>query len=326
MTLLLGTLTTTGTVITADGFSIKNENLSIKNKKQDRRAIGRTTLQKIFTDEERLAIAHCGENLVEERAIANILRELLTQVPAGTAIRDLAVDIQQNIPIPDGGFWVAGFDADTEFPVMYEVVSVNKHVGPPIELGRCVIHRCGAGAKFVNAQQDLGTDDLQEIAAYHDSLYDTALENQGNRQKVFGGHKHQLVLGRKCPWRIPPQECGLGFKEILDDLGVLPTAAPDLGGMDPQAAIEAKWCEFRQWCSKQLGCKRTLMYGGIEERFVKRGLWGPIKTYADTALAMFDEGDKCEQREVAPQDAFLFAGYLEWVKTQIGIVIQSSLV
>jgi len=194
MTLLLGTLTTTRVVITADGFSVKNE-------KEGRRAIGRTTLQKVFTDEKRLAIAHYGENLVDGTTIASILRELVKQDLSSTAILDVAQHLQRTIPIPDGGFWVAGFDPDTEFPVMYKVVSPNEHAGLPIELGPCLLHRSGAGAEFVHTQDELGMDDLQELTAYHDSVYGTALENQGNGRKVFGGHKHQLILGAKCPWR-----------------------------------------------------------------------------------------------------------------------------
>ncbi len=318
MTLLLATHSPSEIVITGDGFSIKNE-------KEGRRAIGRTTLQKIFTDDKRLAIGHYGDNVdLEKTSIASIVKQFLTRISPTAAIRDVALDLRQKIHIAEGGIWVAGFESDAEYPWLYEVVWSKKGTSKPIELSNCALIVRGSGRQFLPAEHQAGMRDLEKVATYHDRVYDTALENQrrSNEPKCFGGHKHQLVLGRECIWRILPTERGLGFKEILDDLGVAATAAPDYGADGPQAAMRAQWCEFRQWCSQQLGCKRTHNYGGMEKRFSKKGLWKPVKTYADTALAMFDEADKCEPPEVTREDALLFAAYLQWLREQISAAMQ----
>ena len=223
MTLLLGTISKTNIVITAEGLSPANPTTGA--------GIQSNNFQKISpVPMLTLSMAHHGYNILNNQPVGDFLRPFIGKSNANFRalnIQDVATELlkfaepaAQNIfgnPANKEviGFWVTGFSTSKERPCPYEICRPNKT--------RPTLHKpvvfAGCGRQFVdyhteefrtdkskcgNVQQFSGEDAI----SYHSELYEEAKTKQMQSGKtVFGGHRHQLVIEKDYwRWIQPPQD------------------------------------------------------------------------------------------------------------------------
>lgn len=222
MTLLIGTISNTNIVITADGLSRANPTTGA--------GIKSNSFQKIFPlSSISVAIAHHGFNILDGHPVNEFLRKFITNAEGySTAfgIYKIAIELQMfadsaaqaifTNPTNKGliGFWVTGFSGEELGPLLYEIWWPNKH-GPtlhkPVVFG-------GDGKQFVDHHIDDFNKDrskCEEIRCYsvedalkfHSEIYNEAEKKQGEvGQNIFGGYQHQLLITKDgCRWIRPPQ-------------------------------------------------------------------------------------------------------------------------
>ncbi len=223
MTLIITARSTSFVLVIADGRS--------------RGKISSYTFQKIFPHPDRgFAIAHHGQNLIDERRIEDIANEFFANnadVIAKSSIQHIAQmfaerygqSVKETLEkIPDSehcGFLFIGFGAGEDEPRICEA-NWHKQDDTNIDYNITLLGdfvRSGNGKKYIDGyledsrnQQFLEDNilkwNLKEVRAYCDKLYRLSEDAQANtREDMFGGHKHQLVIKKSgCEWLIPPEQ------------------------------------------------------------------------------------------------------------------------
>jgi hypothetical protein len=223
VTLLIGTISNTNIVITADGLSLANPTTgdSIKS----------NTFQKIFPlPGIPVAIAHHGFNILDGHPVNEFLRQFMTNPKTdftALSIHEIAIELFKftdpaaqvifTNPANSGGigFWIAGFLTKNLKPLLYEIHWPNKPKPEQHEL----IVLGGEGRRFVKHHmkefelikakaEKLRRYSVEDALRLHGVIYEDAEEKQKKeRQNIFGGHQHQLVI-EKDGWRWikPPQD------------------------------------------------------------------------------------------------------------------------
>jgi len=222
MTLLIGTISNTNIVITADGLSRANPTTGA--------GIKSNTFQKIFPlPSISVAIAHHGFNILGGHPVREFLQEFMTNAEkdfTAFGVHEITIELHKFTdsaakaifanPANKGviGFWVAGFSSEKLRPLLYEIYWPNKHrpkLHEPIVFG-------GDGKQFVDHHieefridivkcEQVRRYSVEDALKFHSKIYEEAEEKQ-NRvgQNIFDGHQHQLVI-KKDGWRWikPPQ-------------------------------------------------------------------------------------------------------------------------
>jgi hypothetical protein len=220
MTLLIGTVSKTNVVLTADGLSTPNPITG--------QGISSSSYQKIFPlPKVPVAIAHHGLNIINGREVAEVIDDFSAQnveLIGKTELINITnaliqfVDIDAKVTLEDPtnkgviGFWVSGFCPGKSNPELFETcwpddVTPQKH-------GNLVIG--GGGQEFIKPflNTPLGPFSPDKVYTfkstyarqYHAILYKRAESRQAKQsQSIFGGQKQQLVISRKeCVWTIGP--------------------------------------------------------------------------------------------------------------------------
>lgn len=223
MTLLLGTISKTNIVITADGLSLANPTTGA--------GIQSNNFQKIFpVPMLTLAIAHHGYNILNNQPVGDFLRPFIGKSNTdfrALDIRDVATELlkfaepaaQDIFANPANkkvvGFWVTGFSTSKERPCLYEICWPNK-TNPTLH--KPVVF-AGCGRQFVDYHiEEFRIDkskcgnieqfSVEDAISYHSELYEEAKAKQMQSDKtLFGGHRHQPVIKKDYwQWIQPPQD------------------------------------------------------------------------------------------------------------------------
>jgi len=229
MTLIITARSKSFALVTADG------RCTITTKGVQQKATD--TLQKIFPYSDRgFAIAHHGQNLIDERRVDDITNQFLNgnaDVIAKSSLQHIAQifaerygqSVKETLEkIPDSkhcGFLFIGFGVGGDEPRIYEA-NWHKKEDTNIDhniklLGDFV--RSGEGKKYIDEylkdlknlqflKENILKWNLQQTKAYCDKLYGFAENNQTKAgEDIFGGYKHQLVIKKSgCEWLIPPKQ------------------------------------------------------------------------------------------------------------------------
>jgi len=230
VTLLIGTVSNTNIVITADGLSRTHPLTGGE--------VQSTTFKKIFPlGGMPVAIAHHGYNILDSHPINEFLEKFIMQVETSRTtlgVYEIALELQRfthaaaraifSNPTNTGviGFWAAGILNKTQAPVLYEICWPNQ----PDPEQRKIIVFGGDGKEFIRhhiAELEQAPPKCREIENYtiddsldlHTKLYAEAERKQNEEQKhIFGGHQHQLVIQTGgCRWTKAPRCQGLTSKQ-----------------------------------------------------------------------------------------------------------------
>jgi hypothetical protein len=222
VTLLIGTISNTNILITADGLSRANLTTGA--------GIKSNTFQKIFPlPSISVAIAHHGFNILDGHPVNEFLQQFMTNAEKDFttfSVHEITIELHKFTdsaakailanPTDKGviGFWVAGFSTEKLRPLLYEICWPNKHrpkLHEPIVFG-------GDGKKFVDHHieefekdkskcEEVSRYSVEDALKFHSEIYEEAEEKQNELgQNIFGGHQHQLAI-KKDGWRWikPPQ-------------------------------------------------------------------------------------------------------------------------
>lgn len=220
MTLLIGTVSKSNIVLTADGLSRVNPHTGA--------GVSTDSFQKIFpVADAPVAILHHGLNILDGRDVGLFIDDFMKEFKgfASASIAEIAAELrsfaempaQKALAVPSNegvvGFWVAGFGSRKARPELYEVCwpvspDPTRHEG--LVLG-------GDGKKFGEhfLSHPLGPFRLERIREYsttfarqyHRAIYSQAEAKQEKAgESIFGGQLHQLVLERQgWHWTAGPQ-------------------------------------------------------------------------------------------------------------------------
>ena len=223
MTLLIGTVSNTNIVITADGLSRANPLTEA--------GIRSNAFQKIFPlPSISIAIAHHGFNILAGDPVNEFLQQFMTNVEkdfTAFGVHEITIELHKFTdsaakaifanPTNKGiiGFWVAGFSSEELRPLLYEIWwKPNKHCTEKHDL----IVFGGDGKEFVRHHieefekdrskcEEVSRYSLEDALKFHSKIYEEAEEKQKQGgEKIFGGHQHQLVIKKDgWHWIKPPQ-------------------------------------------------------------------------------------------------------------------------
>lgn len=210
MTLLIGTVSNTNIVITADGLS--------RTHPVTGGGIQSSTFKKIFPLRGMpVAIAHHGYNIIDSHPINEFLEKFIVQGETDRTtlgVYEIALELQKftdaaaraifSNPANTGviGFWVAGLFNKTQAPVLYEICWPNQ---PDPKQWKIIVFG-GDGKEFIChhiTELEQAPSKCREIENYtvddalnlHKKLYAEAERKQNEERKnIFGGHQHQLVI------------------------------------------------------------------------------------------------------------------------------------
>ncbi len=210
MTLLIGTVSNTNIVITADGLS--------RTHPVTGGGVQSTTFKKIFPlPRMPVAIAHHGYNILDSHPINEFLEKFIAQGEMDRTtpgVYEIALELQKftdaaaraifDSPTNTGviGFWIAGLLNKTQAPVLYEICWPNQHDPKQHK----IIVFGGDGQEFIGhhiAELERAPSKCREIENYtvddalnlHRKLYAEAERKQNEERKnIFGGHQHQLII------------------------------------------------------------------------------------------------------------------------------------
>jgi hypothetical protein len=220
MTLIITVEARSHIVVTADGRSTGK--------------IESNTLQKIFPHPNRgFAIAHHGQNLIDNRRVEDIANEFLVDnanVIGKSSIQPIARLFMElyggiirktlgSIPGNKGcGFLFLGFEMVTKGPKIYEAFWATGQANTIAPEKHNDLILSGDGKRYIQKyvddpkekqfrQKNLLKGTFQNAKSYSDKLYGLAEEAQTKTgEDIFGGHKHQLAItGSGCQWLIPPK-------------------------------------------------------------------------------------------------------------------------
>ena len=223
MTLIITARTTSFALVTADGRSSGR--------------ISSNTFQKIFPHSDRgIAIAHHGQNMIDERRVEEIATEFL--MANMNEIRESRIgeiaklfvqrygnSINRTLQnIPDSkycGILFVGFGIEDNEPRVYEAnwkKTNDKEVRHDVNLLGDFI-RSGDGKKYIDEyfkdpkniqflKNNILKWNIEQTKAYCDKIYGFAENNQTKAgEDIFGGYKHQLIIKKSgCEWLIPPKQ------------------------------------------------------------------------------------------------------------------------
>jgi hypothetical protein len=221
MTLLIGTVSKSHIVITADGLSLVNPTSGA--------GIPSDAFRKIYpVPGIPVAFAHHGFNILKDKPIREFIEDYLRHIGAiisTASVKGIAEDLRSytaqaaesvlSDPTNKGviGFWIAGFSPSKRNPELYEVCW--PYSPDPRRLQTVVL---GGDAKhFIEAYLDrplgpfrrdrIGQSSVDVVRRYHQTLYNQAKDRQDETgQRMFGGHQHQLVLKKsRWEWTVPPK-------------------------------------------------------------------------------------------------------------------------
>ena len=222
VTLLIGTISNTNIVITADGLSRVNP--------ANGAGIKSNTFQKIFPfPSMSAAIVHHGFNILDGQPVNQFLQQFMTNAEKNFTtfrVHDISTGLHKFTdsaakailanPTNKGiiGFWVAGFSTENIRPLLYEIYWPDNHrpkLHEPIVFG-------GDGKKFIDYHiQEFEKDkskcvevsrySVEDALKFHSQIYEEAEEKQKEAgQNIFGGHQHQIVIREDgCRWNKPPE-------------------------------------------------------------------------------------------------------------------------
>ena len=211
MTLLIGTVSKSNVVLTADGLSRVNPNTGA--------GISTDSFQKIFpVTDAPVAILHHGLNILGGRNVSLFVDDFIKEFKglASASIEEIAAElrsfgemsVQRALADPSNeggvGFWVTGFGNRKARPELYEIFWPDSPDPKPHEglvLG-------GDGKKFVkrflsNPLGPFRPEKIRECLTtyarqYHQAIYRQAEAKQEKTgESIFGGKLHQLVVERK---------------------------------------------------------------------------------------------------------------------------------
>ena len=221
MTLLIGTISKSHIVITADGLSRVNPTTGA--------GIGSDAFEKVFPIPGiPVAFAHHGFNILMGKSIGEFIGDYIslhgTKISTAS-IKEIAEDLRSYAaqpavtlladPTNKGvvGFWIAGFSPGKGKSALYEVCWPDN--SDPRK--REIIVLGGDAKQFIRAylDQPLGPFrpnsiwqySVDFVRQYHQALYKKAKDKQDETgQNIFGGHQHQLVLEKSgWIWTKPPK-------------------------------------------------------------------------------------------------------------------------
>jgi len=291
MTLLLGSKSAEQIMLSADGLST-----SVFS---DERFVGRTTLQKLFNF-GRIAVGHYGDNWLKFDGQNVGMRQFVYRwyssgIPgrvydALSSFRDFVA--QRVGGNTRGGFWIATCDDDQGLKC--------HRIEPPawqlIEL-REARFKCGDGALFVPEEWSCHTD-----------AFKAAIQRQTlSGDRVFGGHFHQLRVGRDgCHWIEPWQNLGLGISEILPEMPLLEEQMDS-----PRDSMLADMNRLKDelWRSSTVGVKRRPGLGKMREKWKAEST--PDWRYVYQLVAIGDEAEHAESIEAVEADALLYRAHVD---------------
>jgi hypothetical protein len=110
---------------------------------------------------------------------------------------------------PQCAFWVAGFGAGDDKPMLVENCWVWKHDVLSCEERQCVpvaVFEGGDGQKQIHPAtwKAVKGKSIEQVREYHKSLMDEAI-NANVKDNCVGGHVHELVITREeWKWTQPP--------------------------------------------------------------------------------------------------------------------------
>jgi hypothetical protein len=220
MTLLIGTVSNTNLVLTADGLSRENP--------QTGAGIASDNFQKIFpVPGLPVVFVHHGFNILDGREVGLVLHDFMearNNKIASASIAEIALELktfanvtaQNTLTEPTNigviGFWIAGFGNPRARPELYEVCwpdapDPTRHEG--LVLG-------GDAKRFVERflSEPLGPFRPEGIRnyttssarQYHQAIYSQAEAKQKKSgENIFGGKQHQIVIEKHgWSWTRPP--------------------------------------------------------------------------------------------------------------------------
>ena len=220
MTLLIGTISKSNIVLTADGLSRANQITGA--------GVESDNFQKLFPSSELpIAIAHHGFNILSGQKVGEFLLPFVEDIDnklTTTQVKEIADKLRNYAEsaamqiLADKtnqgviGFWVAGFEMGGVAPKLFEIcwpdnANPVRHIG--IILG-------GDAKRFIEIflNKRLGQFRPSKLKGYseaqtrkyHDTLYSQAMTEQNKvGAKIFGGKKHQLVITKfGSNWTIKP--------------------------------------------------------------------------------------------------------------------------
>lgn len=221
MTLLIGTISKSHIVITADGLSRVNPVTGA--------GIDSDAFQKVFpVPGVPVTFAHHGFNILMGKPIGEFIGDYvslhMTKI-SSSSVKEIAEDLRsyttqaaQTVladPTNKGviGFWIAGFSHGRGKSELYEVCwpdDSNPRRHEIMVLG-------GDAKQFIIAYLDqplgpfrpngIAQYSVAFICQYHQALYGKAKEKQTKAgHNIFGGQQHQLVIEKKgWRWTTPPK-------------------------------------------------------------------------------------------------------------------------
>ena len=220
MTLLIGTVSRSHIVITADGLSRVNPTSGA--------GIASDAFQKVFPIPGiPVAFAHHGFNILMGRSIGEFLEDYIRSRDTifAASIKGIAEDLRSYAAQPAEsvlgdptnkgvvGFWIAGFSPRKRKPELYEISwpdNPDPRRHETIVLG-------GDAKQFIEVYLDrplgrfrpnsIWRSSVHLVRHYHQALYRKAKDKQDETgQHIFGGHQHQLVLKSSgWQWTRPPK-------------------------------------------------------------------------------------------------------------------------
>lgn len=209
MTLLIGTVSKSNIVLTADGLSRTNPQTGAGISAQD--------IQKIFpVSNLPIAIVHHGLNILDGRQVDQFVNDFIEEAASkigSLTIEEIASELSVfsekaakkvlSDPTNQGvvGFWIAGFGHRKAIPELYEVcwpdaTEPTRHY--PIVLGgdgKDYV-KCFLSQPLASFRPDLVKECSVRFACqYHQAIYSQAKAKQSKSgATVFGGHQHQLAI------------------------------------------------------------------------------------------------------------------------------------
>lgn len=304
MTLLLATLSADSVVITADGLSIS----------EDLRAIGRTTLPKVFVlSQPNVAIAQAGRNFIqlEDRGKISFAKAISEWSDSAwpLTVQETALQLESRIRSADASYferwqptiWIAGFSAGNDTPQLWEVT----------EEGCTVVLRAqeasGAAADFLEGR----------AWSDHDEAWSLAVNEQhkrGLQLPCFGGHRQRLRITKSGPdWVELSPKGFLGVGELLpaiDKIGdEIKCQEPKRSILDTRTGFQSALCER----ARIKGKRHPRTYFGAKENWVSERCSDEFWALADCLIAISDEASLADPSDVSEGDAALYGAHVNQI-------------
>jgi hypothetical protein len=307
MTLLLGTSTESGVVVSADGMSFQTLDLCTRSLTLP----ARTTLQKIFPFEERFIVAHHGKNKIGQQSVEAVVDACWHTLGIPGSVEEAALQLGRYVlglgeATLDGGFWVTG-RSRAESQVEGHRVLLPSGRAERIDEK---FFMDGDGKRFVSP--DAATLE-------HRLIRQLAEEAQARAGLVlFGGHTHLVTITENvCPcWDVEPEKGTLGCEDLLPPLRSPVSKLTGVTRRKDFIVTEMNWLKQEHFQRVRVmkgstpGRHPTTLKGFEEHRRRSRPDWEPDARFYQL-IGIGNEAERADESDVSAADAELYHAHVD---------------